>query len=209
MAALTASIDNGGGIGAFALLDEVDACAVAPHGKLIDCRRAEGIRRRDDHFFAVSFQLRCNFADGGGLADAVDADNQQHGRLCTELQRFALADHVRHDLAQCRLHLLAVGHALALDAVAQLFEDFLGGADADIRANQQFLQLVKQFFIHLDKALEQIVHLRDEGVLRFGEPFFQFIKKSHVSLLLYTFKSISLTFSASTFEMPRSGMVTP
>ena len=102
-----------------------------------------------------------------------------------------------------------ISRSAALDAIAQLVEDLLGRADADVGADEQLLQLVEQLLIHLDKALEQVVHLRDEGALRLGESFFQFFKKSHVFLLSYTFSSISLTFSANTLEMPRSGIVTP
>ena len=68
-------------VGAHLLLYYLRAGPFSPYVELIHSGGAEGIRRTDNDLFALLSKGGGNFAYGGGLADAVDADNHQYIRL--------------------------------------------------------------------------------------------------------------------------------
>src|SRR3984885_14712046 len=77
--------NDGGGIGAGFLFDHFDAGAACPDFELFDGGGAESIGGAEHHGDALFFQAIGEFADGGGFAGAVDADNEQDARLARGL----------------------------------------------------------------------------------------------------------------------------
>ena len=68
-------------IAAFFATHDWHAGSLTPDFELLDGSGAEGIARRKDHFATLRHVLDRKLADGGGFADAVDADDQQDKRL--------------------------------------------------------------------------------------------------------------------------------
>ena len=69
-------------------------------------------------------------ADGGGLAGAVDADHQDDGRRLGDARRGAFAglEDFEQMLADEVLQFGGVGQLVALHALADALQDFVGGA---------------------------------------------------------------------------------
>ena len=68
-------------VGAGLARDDRGAGAAGPDAQLLDRRGAEGVAGSQHHLEAVGRELGRELADGGGLAGAVDADDQDHKRL--------------------------------------------------------------------------------------------------------------------------------
>ena len=86
---------------ALVLPDDIHMCALRPDLELIRRRRAERVRRAEEYLLALTAALICDLADGRGLANAVDADHQHHGRPRIEPQRrITDVQHLREDLTQ-------------------------------------------------------------------------------------------------------------
>ncbi len=73
--------NDGGGIGAGFLFDHFDAGAARPDFELLDGGGAESVGGAEHHGGAFFFQAIGEFADGGGFAGAVDADDEEDARL--------------------------------------------------------------------------------------------------------------------------------
>ena len=74
-------IENHGGGIAFFLRNHRDIIALAPYHQLLARRSAKGIACRKQHRLALGLIPLRQFADGGGLAGAVDADEHDDFRL--------------------------------------------------------------------------------------------------------------------------------
>ena len=75
---------NGRGIGAARRADEVGTRALGPDLELLLRRRAERVRRADEHRAAVLAELLRELADRRRLAGSVDADDEDHARAGVE-----------------------------------------------------------------------------------------------------------------------------
>ena len=72
--------------------DEVGARPLGPDLELLLGRGAERVAGADEHRAAVLAQLLGELADGRRLARAVDADDEDHGRLRAERERGRVAE---------------------------------------------------------------------------------------------------------------------
>lgn len=90
--------DNGCGVGALFVFDDIDARAIRPYLKLIYSGGSECVGSAEDDLFALLFEHSGHFADGGSLADAVDADNKYHGRDSDHINGLAAAEHIGNDI---------------------------------------------------------------------------------------------------------------
>ena len=133
--------DDGGGIAPVLVLDDPHFCALRPDFKLIDRRRTEGIRRRDGHAFALTYEPICNFADGRRLADAVDADKHDDAGIF-EFGHRRLVQGVLEDVFQKIGHELLILDFLTDRLLADLIDDVLGGAHGNIGGDEDLLQFV-------------------------------------------------------------------
>ena len=154
------------GVAAFGVLHQIALGAFRPDFQLFNRRRAEGIRRRDNTLLALLAETGAHLADGRGLAHAVDPDDQNNGRLGVELERQIPFQHFGNGLNQQVAYFLWVGGTGLFDLTAQGIADFLRGQHSHVARNQQFLQFLKQFLVHLGEPLEQRVDLTHNAVAR-------------------------------------------
>ena len=205
------------GIGALVLTHNVHTGALGPDLQLVGGGGAEGIAGAQQHLLALLAELMGHLADGGGLAHAVDADEQHHGGLGADVQR-----HVVHfqlpgkDPAQGGLALLGALQALVIYHIAQFFYGRHGHFHAHIRHDERFLQFVEKRIVH---------HLPDHGIV---PRLFDLIEQTHRYLLLpsaaakprrvcrsdlfyliFSSFAISLRLMVRILLTPRSCMVTP
>jgi hypothetical protein len=133
-----------GGVGARRARDHRRTAAAPPDVELVDSGRTEGIAGGEHHRAALGVELGGELADGGGLARAVDADDERNERL-------SLADQERlghrgEDLLNLggddRFHLICRDR-LVVTSIAHRRGDPGRALDAEIGADQHILDLVE------------------------------------------------------------------
>jgi uncharacterized protein YidB (DUF937 family) len=67
---------------------------------------------------------------------------------------------------------------VAVDALADGFENLGGGADADVGGDERVLQLVQQIGVDLLLAEQNVLDLADKAGARFLDSLFQAFKKA-------------------------------
>ena len=147
--------DDGGGITALTLLDDLTAAALRPDIKLLDGGGTEGVGCRKKNLLAVPAERIGKLADGGGLSHTVDADHQNDGRTGGNIQFLSALKHLGDDFLEQAVDLLRVGDAALSDAVPQLTADLVRGGHTDIAHDEQLLELLKQLLVN---CLERIEH---------------------------------------------------
>jgi hypothetical protein len=107
-------------------------------------------------------------ADGGGLARAVDAYHQHHGRRLGDVRHgpFARLQNLEQMLADEISQLAGVAHQAAVHALLDPVQNFLGGLDADVGADERELQLVEQVGVDGLTAGECFLQARDQAGAR-------------------------------------------
>ena len=178
--------------------------AVRPDLQLIRGRGAEGVRRAQQHAPALLLEAVRQLADGGRLADAVDADDQHDRRLRGKVKRgIADAQLLLQNVAQRLLDALAVLDFVVVNGVAQPFDRVRCDARAEVSHDEAFLQLVIKLLVD---------RFPNDGVI---PRLFDLCKNSHSILLLscysLMFSSLAILFMlmVSTLLTPRSCIVTP
>ena len=83
--------DEAGGVGAGRAGDDLGAGALAPDLQLLDGGGAERVAGGEHHLLPSRRRLRGELADRGGLAGAVDADDEDDVRLRAGRRRAGLA----------------------------------------------------------------------------------------------------------------------
>ena len=119
-------------------------------------------------FLPSPARLRRELADRRGLAAAVDADDQQHERL--RRREVDGRRRQRQDLgrapAQERPDRVGIGQLAARQRAADLLEQLLAGAHADVGGQQHLLDLVDDRRVDLLLAREDLAQTRDEAAAR-------------------------------------------
>jgi len=165
--------DDGGGVGTLTGLHQRHTGAVGPQFQLFAGSGAEGIARGQHHTLAFLLIQVGQLGDGGGLAHAVDANDQNHGRFTVQLHRVAGGQFLADDLAQFVQCLLAVLEVLFLHGIPQLVHQAHSAHGADIGQNQLFFQCVIQVVVDLgmgqrvDNVLEKARAGLFQAVLHF------------------------------------------
>ena len=143
------AVGEAGGIGAMLAGDEMRARAVRPDLKLLHRGGAEGVARRHDHAFALCPVLLGQFANGRGLADAVDAHHQHHVRPVppVDLQRVGhRLQHFANVAGEVLAHLL-VRHLPVELRPGQVGGQLGGGGGAEVGHDQDVFQLLQGFVV--------------------------------------------------------------
>ena len=134
----------------------------SPDFELVRRSRAEGIRRRQHHLFALIDIAGRQLADRGRLADTVDADYQNDRRLAVRIQRLVVEHVVGQHLAEQVAQLVRRGGLAQLSALFDLSDDLRRRGCTDVRQDECFFQFLEQIIIHLDKcrehAVQRVVH---------------------------------------------------
>ncbi|MNF86383.1 hypothetical protein D3C84_688160 [compost metagenome] len=147
--------------------DHRDLVALAPDLQLLDRRGTEGVTRREHDFLAFELQLLRQFADGGGLAGAIDANHQNHERLVLRHDLQRLLDRLEH-LSQLGLEGfvqgIGIGQLLARNLLGQALDDHRGRLDPHVSGQQAGFEVFEQLVIDDLLAQEQAGHaLADAG----------------------------------------------
>ena len=167
---------HAGGVAALGAADDLDADALAPGGELVDGRGAERVGRAERDREVLGDEDAGDLADGGGLAGAVDADDEDHARVAV-----GAGDLERGGPCRCRRARSApraaprAGRRLAaLDpqAGAQLLDQRLGRRDADVGGEEGVLDRLPGVLVEL-VAAEQREQALAEAALRAREPLAQ------------------------------------
>ena len=169
---------------ALAVPDDVRTRALRPNLELVGRRRAERVRRGQHDLFALADIACRQLADRGGLADAVDADDQNDRWLARDVERLIVKHVVGQHLAQ---QVAQLGGRCCLAQLCTLFhlgDDLRGGRRAYIRKDERFLELLEKILVDLDERREHAVERMAHCVRSFLKALLDLIKKSHV-LLLY------------------------
>lgn len=124
---------------------------------LFDGGGAERIGCTEHHLVTGGLVLVCQFADGGCLADSVDADNHDHIRLAglldLEILEFALIlgflEHIGNFLGEKAAEFLAAHILVAGDAFLQSVDYFKGSVGADITGDESLLEIVEHIIVDL------------------------------------------------------------
>ena len=155
------------------LTDNVHTGAVCPDLQLVGSGGAERITGAQQYLLALTLVAGGQLADGRGFAHAVDADDQHHAWLGTQVHgRVAHVQLLRQNIAESVLHLIGAAQQLLAHPLAQLRHRIGGGGRADVRQDQRFLQFLVKVVVQPVKG-----HGRQPC-------FLEFLEKSHVDLLI-------------------------
>ena len=142
-------VGHGGGVGAEFLLDYGHIGTPAPFVKLLDGGGAECVRGSEHDLEAgLGVHVR-QLAYGGGLADAVDADDHDYVRpgVANVGVIFVLGEHIADFLAQQLVELVHVDVLVARGAVLDAVDDFQCRFGTYVAGYEDFLQLVEKVVV--------------------------------------------------------------
>ncbi len=177
------------GIGAGFLLDDFDARAFRPNFELLDGGSAKSVGGAQHHARAILLQAVRELADRRGFSRAVHADDEKHARgpssgsgpgapvnAAPEFPRtrsgfsqFAASIPVSK---RCRVRNFVLVHLFA-----QRGEHFLGGAHADIGAQQRRFKLLQQLGINGPIARQQMLDARGQLRARLADRLLEPVEK--------------------------------
>ena len=129
--------------------DHLDPCAVCPYLKLFRCRRAEGIRCRNENLFTLLLIAPGELAEAGSLADTVDADEHDNRRALLKVIGVFIHGHLIPDILNQQFP--ALGRAfdvLLLYLGAEIVEDLTGCLHPDVRHDKDLLEILVEVIIN-------------------------------------------------------------
>ena len=137
------------GICAGVLCNDRNIVALAPHLKLLNRCRTEGIARRQHHRFTLLLELTRQLADGGGFTHAVDADHQNNERgFAFNIKWFIhFCENFTHFIFQQAVQRFRIFKLLTAGRFGQAGDDFTGCFHADVGNQQLLFQLFKQIIV--------------------------------------------------------------
>mmetsp|Transcript_6740 Transcript_6740/g.28261 ORF Transcript_6740/g.28261 Transcript_6740/m.28261 type:complete len:305 (+) Transcript_6740:432-1346(+) len=133
------------------LADDLDLGTVGPDAELLAGRGTEGVGSGQQHALVGPGQMAGQFADAGGLAGTVHANDHHHGgHVSAHLQAFfERRQHIGqgvHQQAAHRLRILGLGR---LHAALEVVKQKLGRLHAGIGQQERFFELFVQPLIDL------------------------------------------------------------
>ena len=165
--------------------------------ELVDRGGAERVGGAEHHLLALRLQLRGQFADGRGLAHAVDADHHDDIGFLREVERRrapAVGRRVEQgdDLfAEIAVDFLNFEIFVAGDAFLQAFDDALGGLHPHIGRDQHLFERVEHLIVHHALAGHGIGKFLEQRALGLLQPavqrsllrlvFLLPVEKSHIT----------------------------
>ena len=190
--------DDSGRVCALSGLDQRHTCPVGPDLQLLAGGGAEGIARCQHDAAALPGVVIGQLRDAGGLAHAVDADDEDDGGMAVQLHLGFGAHLVGDQLPQLVGRFFAGLQALLLHAVPQLVHQFDGHFAAHVRQNELLFQFIVEVVVDLaaGQRIEDVAPKARAGlfeaVLHLVFFFFTKSKKSHVvyGLSFYLFASL-------------------
>ena len=171
--------NHGGGIGARFLFDHFYAGTTRPDFELLDGGRAKGVGGAEDYCCPFFFQAIREFADGGGFAGAIHSDDKQDPRLvgrfaiCTGLGGVRCGENFQDLIFQFAFQGAGFFQFVFVHLLAERGEDFFGGADAKVCAEQRGFQLLQQFGVNRAVAGKQLFDAGGKFRASFADGIFQ------------------------------------
>ena len=155
-------VGHGGRIGTGGAGMEERAHALGPDLQLLDGRRTEGVGRGDHDLFALHAGTMGQLGDGGGLAHAVDADEEHHfGRVHGADATRQTEDlvHFGHEQAAYVFH---AGHVLLAGPFTQTLHQLQRRFVAQVSHDEELFQFFPETFVEFAVAAEQAVQTAGE-----------------------------------------------
>ena len=143
-------------VGTFSGLHDGHPCAVSPDLQLLAGSSTEGIARSQHHPLALPGVVIGQFGNAGGLAHAVDPNDQNDGGLAAQVHLSFRRHLLGNDVAQGICRLFAGLEALFLHAVAQLVHQMDRHIAAHVGQDQLFFQLIVHVIV--DHAAGERIH---------------------------------------------------
>src|SRR5690606_15822338 len=145
---------DGRGVAALLPLDDLDAEALAPDLELADGAGAEGVAGAEEDLLVLVAERLAELGDAGGLAGAVDAGDEDNGRLLGgEVERaVALGPHGLELAFEVVEDLLAPGHPAGLVVGADALDEAGGRLHADVGLDQAALEVGDEGVVELPAA---------------------------------------------------------
>ena len=139
---------DGGGVGVLALSDEIGPGALSPNPQLVYGRGPERVGGPDGDLEAPLGELVAEFADGRGLAHAVDSDDQENigafglrqVQVCGLIAPVGF-EHAGDFLAEHGQQTVDGGGVLPGGTVLDALHDLHRGLHADVTGDQGLLEL--------------------------------------------------------------------
>ena len=146
---------DGAGVRALGAAHELAAGALGPALELLDGGGAEGVGGGDQDALAERLlQVPGELADRRRLAGAVDADDEDHGRVGAQVDVVVAGlGEVGEELRQPLGQRLAAGDLALLGLPLEPLDDLRGRARADVGVDQRLLQALPGLLVEV--ALEQ------------------------------------------------------
>ena len=147
-------VADGGGVGFVLAFDDGDGEALGPEVELLDGGGAEGIGGGEHDGFALALEEVGEFGGAGGFADAIDADDEDDAGFAGKL--WEGGDLRGQDFED--FFAADVDDFIGFEAAtfgAQGLEDVLGHGDADVAADEGFLEFIEVDFAPRE-ALEEL-----------------------------------------------------
>ena len=148
------------GVSPLVLAHKFAAGPLRPDLQLVRRCGPEGVRRAEEDPLALAFQLIAQFADGRGLAYAVDAADQNDLRRVDRDDAARDAENVFQLRGEERTKFLGSGRGSGTRTGLEAFAQLGRGFDAHVRHNEEFFQFVPE-------VGGQVAVAGEEG----GEPF--------------------------------------
>src|SRR5882672_209813 len=182
-------VNDRGGVGAGFLLDDLDAVALCPDFQLLDRGGAKRVRGAEHHAASFLAQPVREFSDAGGLARAVDADNENDagaaailgsgnaapGRYIRPDGRVQYANDVRLDFV---LQLRGIGERVAVHLFAHGIQNLARRLDAQVGGEKRGLQILEDRRIDLPLAEKNIIDSFRESSFRLANGSFEAFRES-------------------------------
>ena len=151
-ALLDGSESDRGRIGSLCATHRFDTDPLTPCGQLFSRGSPEGVGCAEQHGPVLSDQHAAQLADSGGLAGAVDPDDQHHGGPAGGMAQVETTIHVRVDqldqlTAQHRLGLRRIGDAFNAQILPQRGHQVRGGAHTQIGGDQGGFEVIPSVVI--------------------------------------------------------------
>ncbi len=171
--------DDGAGVGSLGLLDEFGVGAGGPDFELFDSGGAEGIGGGHEDGLSFVVEAAGEFAGGGGFAGPVDADHHNdEGRGVNAGEGpFGGGEDFEEMGPNEAANFAGVADEFPVDALANGFEDFGGGADPDVGGDEGVFEFVEQVGIDFLLAEDDILNLVYESGAGFFDPGFEAIEE--------------------------------
>ena len=216
--------DDGGRVCAFARADDGHTGTACPDLQLLTGSGAEGITGGQHDPLALPGVIIGQLGNAGGLAHAVDADDQNDGGLAVQCHLSLRCHFLGNDVPQSICGLFAGFQPLVTHTIAELVHQMHRHLTANIGKDQLLLQIIVHLIV--DDAAGQGVHnaAPEAGAglfqTRFHLVFFFFSKSEerhsgppiYFLFILYQETSVASTCSRSSLsslDTPSSCMVTP